>query len=81
MEKSKQCQQEKTFVSDLKAIASEARKQAYRAADHLLVVRNWLIGWRIVEQEQSGKSVLNMVSEYWNWHLVHLLRNMVKVSD
>lgn len=55
MEKSKQCQQEKTFVSDLKAIASEARKQAYRAADHLLVVRNWLIGWRIVEQEQSGK--------------------------
>lgn len=55
MEKSKQCQQEKTFVSDLKTIASEARKQAYRAADHLLVVRNWLIGWRIVEQEQSGK--------------------------
>lgn len=46
---------EKSFASDLKDIAGEARQQAYRAADHLLVVRNWLIGWRIVEQEQSGK--------------------------
>lgn len=48
-------QQESRFVSDLKNIAGEARSQAYRAADHLLVVRNWLIGWRIVEQEQEGK--------------------------
>lgn len=48
-------QQETLFVSDLKSIAGEARRQAYRAADHLLVVRNWLIGWRIVEQEQEGK--------------------------
>ena len=46
---------EDSFVSDLKSIAGEARSQAYRAADHLLVVRNWLIGWRIVEQEQNGK--------------------------
>ena len=29
--------------------------QAYPSADHLLVVRNWLIGWRIVAQEQNGK--------------------------
>ena len=48
-------QQETRFISDLKNIAGEARSQAYRAADHLLVVRNWLIGWRIVEQEQEGK--------------------------
>ncbi len=46
---------EKKFISDLKNIAGEARRQAYRAADHLMVVRNWLIGWRIVEQEQQGK--------------------------
>lgn len=50
-----QNQQKDSFVSDLKSIAGEARRQAYRAADHLLVVRNWLIGWRIVEQEQAGK--------------------------
>lgn len=46
---------EKVFVSDLKSIAGETRRQAYRAADRILVVRNWLIGWRIVEQEQKGK--------------------------
>ena len=51
----KQDQLQDSFVSDLKKIANEARSQAYRAADHLLVVRNWLIGWRIVEQEQVGK--------------------------
>ena len=48
-------QPEKNFVSDLKHLAGEARRQAYRSADHLLVVRNWLIGWRIVTQEQNGK--------------------------
>lgn len=48
-------QAEKNFVSDLKHLAGEARRQAYRSADHLLVVRNWLIGWRIVAQEQNGK--------------------------
>lgn len=46
---------EKVFVSELKSIAGETRRQAYRAADRILVVRNWLIGWRIVEQEQKGK--------------------------
>ena len=55
MVKTIQNQHQDSFVSDLKSIANEARRQAYRAADHLLVVRNWLIGWRIVEQEQAGK--------------------------
>ena len=48
-------QPEKNFVSDLKHLAGEARRQAYRSADHLLVVRNWLIGWRIVTQEQKWR--------------------------
>ena len=60
MVKTKQNPQYDSFVSDLKSIANEARSQAYRAADHLLVVRNWLIGWRIVEQEQAGTNVPNM---------------------
>lgn len=55
MIKKLQRRQNDSFISDLKNIAGEARRQAYRAADHLLVVRNWLIGWRIVEQEQAGK--------------------------
>lgn len=46
---------EKHFVSDLRNIAGEAKRQAYRATDHMLVIRNWLIGRRIVEQEQDGQ--------------------------
>ena len=43
------------FISDLTNIAENSRKYAFRAADNMLVVRNWLIGRRIVEQEQDGK--------------------------
>ncbi len=43
------------FVSDLKTIVGSAREYSYRAANTMQVVSNWLIGWRIVEQEQHGK--------------------------
>ena len=32
----------------------EARRSAVQAAERSLVVRNWLIGWQIVEYEQQG---------------------------
>ena len=32
----------------------EARRSAVQAAERSLVVRNWLIGWYIVEYEQQG---------------------------
>ena len=44
-----------SFVSDLKTIVGSAREYSYRAANTMQVVSNWLIGWRIVEQEQHGK--------------------------
>ncbi len=47
--------EELLFVNDIKGIAFSARKQAYRSANQLIVIRNWLIGCRIVEQEQHGK--------------------------
>lgn len=43
------------FVSDIKAIVYSAKKQAYQAVDLYQVASNWLIGRRIVEQEQQGK--------------------------
>ena len=43
------------FVSDLKTIVGSAREYSYRAANTMQVASNWLIGWRIVEQEQQGK--------------------------
>lgn len=43
------------FVSDLKAIVYSAKQKAYRAADLCQVVANWLVGRRIVLQEQYGQ--------------------------
>lgn len=44
------------FVSDIKAIVYAAKAKAYQAADLYNVASNWLVGRRIVEQEQHGKA-------------------------
>ena len=43
------------FISDITAIVYTAKQKAYQAADIYQVVSNWLVGRRIVEQEQHGK--------------------------
>ena len=47
-------QAETSFVGDLKIIVGSALEYSYRAANLMQVVSNWLVGWRIVEQEQQG---------------------------
>ncbi|MCL4101742.1 YhcG family protein [Fibrobacter sp. HC4] len=47
---------DKLFVKDLGTIVSTARDMSFRAANLMQVACNWLIGWRIVEQEQQGKA-------------------------
>ncbi len=44
------------FISDLKAIVYTAKSKAYQAADLYNVAENWLVGRRIVEQEQKGQT-------------------------
>ena len=44
------------FIADLKSIVSTARNMSFRAANLMQVACNWLLGWRIVEQEQQGKA-------------------------
>ena len=44
------------FVSDIKSILNQARTQAYTAVNNAMVQAYWLIGKRIVEEEQHGKS-------------------------
>lgn len=46
---------ETIFVNDLRTIISAARDASYRMANLMQVAQNWLIGRRIVEQEQQGK--------------------------
>ena len=43
------------FIGDLKTIVGSAREYSYRSANLMQVVSNWLVGWRIVEQEQKGR--------------------------
>ena len=43
------------FISEVKAILSNARTQAYSAVNSAMVQAYWLIGRRIVEEEQDGR--------------------------
>ena len=47
---------ESQFIEDLKNIVDSARKRAYAAINLAQVEANWLIGQRIVVQEQNGKA-------------------------
>lgn len=58
--KSREIKKRKTdsdnYIADLQSIVSTARKMSFRAANLMQVACNWLLGWRIVEQEQQGKT-------------------------
>ncbi|MBR4153972.1 MAG: DUF1016 domain-containing protein, partial [Paludibacteraceae bacterium] len=43
-------------VADIKQIIELARKQAYATINTLMIQSNWLVGRRIVEEEQGGES-------------------------
>lgn len=44
------------IVADIKQIIEQSRKQAYASINMLMIQSNWLIGRRIVEEEQGGAS-------------------------
>ena len=62
---------EDIFTNDLQVIVSTAREMSYRMANLMQVAQNWLVGWRIVEQEQQGhtragygKHVIELASKF-----------------
>jgi hypothetical protein len=46
---------EQSLVNDIRTILTEARHQAYTAVNFAIVQAYWLVGKRIVEEEQGGK--------------------------
>ena len=44
-----------TYITEIKAILAQARQNAYQAVNTAMVEAYWLIGKRIVEEEQNGK--------------------------
>lgn len=78
------------FISDIKAIVYTAKQKAYQAADLFHVAANWLVGKRIIEQEQHGreraeygKRIIEFASEaltaeYGKGYSATILRNYRK---
>lgn len=62
--------EEKVFVNDIRSIVSTARTYTYKTANQMIVISNWLVGRRIVIQEQNGseraeygKHIIEIASE------------------
>ena len=45
-----------SFITEIKDIINQARQKAYSAINTAMVEAYWLIGRRIVEEEQGGAS-------------------------
>lgn len=43
------------YIKDIKKILTETRNKSYKAVNSIMIQANWLIGYRIVEQELNGK--------------------------
>lgn len=68
------------YISEIRNILAQARMKAYQSVNSVMVEAYWLIGKRIVEEEQNGKSVQNMVKHYLRIFLLHSPKNLAKDS-
>ena len=48
-------QKSENILNDIQNIIEISQKEAYRAVNTILVQRNWLIGYRIAEEELGGE--------------------------
>ena len=51
------------YINEVKEILKNARQKAYTAVNSAMVEAYWKIGRRIVEEEQSGKEILQNFSK------------------
>ena len=49
-------QKSENILKDIQNIIETSQRQAYHAVDTILSQRNWLIGYRIAEEELKGKN-------------------------
>ena len=78
--------QQSNYIAEIKQILSSARQKAYAAVNSTMLEAYWLIGQRIVEEEQNGekraeygKKVLEnlsneLISEFGKGYSVRTLR-------
>lgn len=63
------------ITNDVRTIINTAQQQAYRSVDNILVQRNWIIGYRIAQEELKGeeradygKKVIKMLADELSQH-------------
>ena len=49
-------QKSENILTDIQNIIETSQRQAYHAVDTILSQRNWLIGYRIAEEELKGEN-------------------------
>ena len=49
-------QKSENILDDIQKIIDVSQKEAYRAVNTILTQRNWLIGYRIAEEEMKGEN-------------------------
>ena len=59
----KKYQKSENIMADIQNIIEESQKEAYRAVNTILTQRNWLIGYRISEEEMKGENRAEYGSE------------------
>lgn len=47
---------QQTILNDVQKIIEVSQKEAYRSVNTILSQRNWLIGYRIAEEELAGEN-------------------------
>lgn len=59
----KKYQKSENIMADIQTIIEESQKEAYRAVNTILTQRNWLIGYRLSEEEMKGENRAEYGSE------------------
>ncbi len=63
------------FISDIKQIIEQVRKQTYASVNTMMLKSYWLLGKRIVEEEQGGESR----AQYGKYLLKNLAEELVPI--
>ena len=56
-------QKSENILSDIQTIIEKSQKEVYHAVNTVLIQRNWLIGYRIAEEELKGQDRANYGTE------------------
>ena len=69
------------ILNDVQNIIEVSQKEAYRSVNTILTQRNWLIGYRIAEEELTGEERAEYGAEVIRRLLKELTKNMERATQ